>query len=202
MLPNNYFQKNKILYKGFTLIELLISLGLILLILLSITTLAFNYTRYQAKRLEKVQVQENFRNTIRIITQELNSISEEYLLEPRSINNYQPDNRDMSFELYFRSGNTPEKVIRYHIVTTGRESQVFRTEYDASGLDWQKSWINENKQIILTREYIEEPVSDRIKAISHLLFTYKPDMGVVIFMVGELVNKTKVTYVSLAYPRN
>ncbi len=178
--------------KGFTLLEVIISLGLILLVVLAVATLAINFTKYQAKRLEKVQVQENFRNTIQIITNELNGIRFTNLLEP-SVDK-------MSFELFFTPDNGTT-VVRYHIVSTGRESQVFRKVYSAAGINWLNSWQDTNRAEILGRTPTDnEPVSDRIKALSYLLFTYRE--GMTIFMVGELVSKAKVSYVSLAYPRN
>ncbi|MBT9146051.1 MAG: hypothetical protein DDT42_01930 [candidate division WS2 bacterium] len=185
--------------RGYTLMEALISLGLIFMIVFAISALALGFSRYQTIRLERSLVQENFRNTVSIIAAEVRGKSVRDILEPMNA---------MSFELYMRGRNNT--IIRYHAVRNvgSIESQVFRKVYNVPEMHRpinQTNWAANKDKIIGTpaspitpREV--EPVSDKIRAISHILFTHKH--GVAIFITGEMYNKTRVSYVSLVFPRN
>lgn len=178
--------------KGYTLIEALISLGLIFMIVFAVSALALGFSRYQAARLERSLVQENFRYTVSIISEEVQEKSFGDIWEPF---------RGMSSELYLVEGTNYEDitVIRYHVFKneTSIESQVFRKEYHHANIT---NWVNWRNDVDNKTPDEDEPVSDKIKAISHLLFT--DSEGLAIFITGETSDKKKVTYLSLVFPRN
>lgn len=187
--------------KGFTLVEAIISMGLIFLMVFTVSTLAMSYSKYQTRRLERAHVQENFRSVLNTITVELQNLRPNQVLEPAL--------KSASFELFylFDSNNDgiDDNVVQY-MVEKGHESQIFRKVYNFSVMPTLDNW-NDIKESIISSEPVEnEPVSDKIKALSQLLFVNRGFTGkneVAIFIVGELSDKdkTKVSYVSLVKPR-
>lgn len=166
------------------------------MIVFAVSALALGFSRYQTNRLERSLVQENFRYTVSIISEEVQYATTNEILEPKGT--------EMSFELYLRDRENETNIIRFYINRNvgSIESQVFRdVYYNVNMPDWV-SWREKIRINASDKDKPEEsePVSDKIRSISHLLFTYRE--GVVIFITGETANKSKVSYVSLVFPRN
>ncbi len=183
-------RRMKVDNKGFSLLELLIALGLTMIIVFTIATLSLSFNRYQARRLERAHVQENFRNTVSIISEELKGVMFLNLLEPPL--------EGMSLELFFTYDG--RDIIRYSIERSGVESQVFRTRYNSATPINRTNWSQQKSNILSQVPLEKEPVSDRIRAISHFFFTFRE--GLTVSILGQLANGLRVNYISLVFPRN
>lgn len=190
--------------KGFTLVEVLISLGLIFIMVFAVSALALGFSRYQTSRLERSLVQENFRYAVSIITEDIQNYANDIL---------NPQNDEISFKLCFLHNDvTTPKIIVFQMQNfpDSTESQVFRNEYHVP-FDVDITQDNYQDYMIDSYLYEEEPISDKIRAISNLVFHYG-HYGITIFMTGEIPkidftsgrikDKLIISYVSFVFPRN